>query len=135
MTQCSERNQALLDAGFLFEKARGLPQAGMGWSKAVIDASITNVEIERLKAALVEFVEQGGDGLWSLSKCDDQGLKPLFIRVLQHELDGDSGKLYQTMIALDNLGEKVFGRRGSYGVLDVDENRKCASEYLKSLPE
>jgi len=107
--QGSELNEALLDAAFLFEKARGLTLAHT-WSKAVVDAAITEADTARLKAAVVEFVERGGDGLWTLGKCDDPELKPLFIRVLQQELDGDPGKLYQTMIALHNLGERVFGR-------------------------
>jgi len=126
-------NEALLDAAFYFERARGMQELGMGWSKAVLAARITNTDTARLKTALVEYVQQGGDALFSLSKCDDPKLKGVFIQVLRRMLDGDAGQLYQAMIGLENLGERPFQDRRSKSILDVEENRRSARQYLSDL--
>lgn len=43
--------------------------------------------------------------------------------------------VYQIMIAIDNLGERVFGkdRKGSYSITDTKLNIRDAKHYLESI--
>jgi hypothetical protein len=122
-------NDALLDAAFLFEKARGM--APSGWSDEVVAASPDPEEMRLLQRSVVDFVERTGVGSWTLGKCRDASLKPVLLAVLRRQLRGDAGELFQAMIALDNIGEPVFGSSSSYSILDEAENRKLAEEYLR----
>jgi hypothetical protein len=128
-----ELNEAILDGAFVFEKHRGVPPAG--WSEEVVTTPVTDADVHRLKAALVEFTDRGGHGSWSLGKAYDPSLIPVFCRVMRRELDGDGYELYQAMIALDNLGEDVFARRSLMSNLDVDDNRALARAYLSRYDE
>lgn len=122
-------DEALLNAAFLFEKARGL--AVCGWSEEIVSADVASADIPRLKRAVVEFVEREGFGTWTLSKCQDPSLKPVFIQGLRRHLQGDAGELFQAMLALDNLGEDVFRGKQSRSILDEADNRELARKYLR----
>jgi len=130
-----ELNKAILDSAFVFEKHRGVPPAG--WSEEVVATPVTDADVQRLKAALVEFIDRGGHGSWSLGKAYDPSLIPVFCRVLRRELDGggDGHELYQAMIAVDNLGEDVFGDRSLMTHLDDDDYRALARAYLSRYDE
>jgi hypothetical protein len=121
--------EAVTNAAFVFEKARGLPPSG--WPGAVEVAALTADELRQLRDALVAYVERTGTGTFALGKCLDQTLKPFLVATLRRQLDGDPAELYQTMIALDNLGEPVFGSRRS-SALDELTNRAIAADYLRS---
>jgi hypothetical protein len=121
-------DDALLNAAFLFEKSRGLPPCG--WPDEVVAANITRDEVARLQRAVVAYVERNGFGSWALGKCFDPALRPVLVTVLRRQLDGDTGELFQAMIALDNLGEPVFAGVGSRSILDESRNRELAREYL-----
>jgi hypothetical protein len=121
-------NDALLSAAFLFEKQRGL--APCAWPADVIAADVSDEDIARLQRAVVAYVEREGVGSWVLGKCCDPALKPVLVAVLRRQLDGDPGELYQAMIALDNLGEPVFGDIGSRSILDESRNRELVRAYL-----
>jgi hypothetical protein len=122
-------DEALLNAAFLFEKARKLPACG--WPEEVVRTDTISVDILRLKRAVVEFVEREGFGTWTLSKCQDPSLKPVFIQVMRRHLQGDAGELFQAMLALSDLGENVFPDKHSMSVLDEAGNRELAREYLR----
>lgn len=124
-------DEALLNAGFLFEKARGLPFCG--WTDEVVRAEIAPTDISRLQGALVGFVEREGFGTWALSKCQDPSLKPVFIQVLRRHLEGDTGELFQAMLALSSLGEDVFQNKHSMSILDEAGNRELARDYLRRV--
>ena len=121
-------DDAIRNAAFVFEKWRKIPPAG--WSDEVIEAELDEPGISRLKAGLVDFIRRGGHGSWALSKSADPGLKPVYIGVLNRELEEGAGELYQAMIALHQLGEDVFCGRTSLSILDEAENRASAREYL-----
>jgi len=123
----------LLNAAFLFEKARGM--APCGWSEEVELADITIADAARLRLAVVDFVQRTGCGSFILSKCGDQtGLKPLYTDVVRRQFDGDLNEMFQAMIALSNRGESIFPR-GSASADDTDINRQLAKQYLANIRE
>lgn len=119
---------ALRNAGYLFEKFNGLP--GSGWPDEVAAANVSDENIARLQRAVVAYVEREGVGTWALSKCDDPALKPVLLAVLRRQLEADADELFQAMIALQNLGEPVFGDDWDQSILDQSRNRELAREYL-----
>ncbi|HTE18286.1 MAG TPA: hypothetical protein VK689_07880 [Armatimonadota bacterium] len=141
-------HEALLDAAFLFEKA-SLPRgectveefaARMGWPSSVVHAVVGYHEVDRLKTALVRFIERHPDGphavsaIWALGKViGDRTLLPIFIRMLRCSHERNPELVYQILIALRNLGEEVFPSPGGASFLDVDRNRDLARDYLRRL--
>jgi hypothetical protein len=121
-------HDALLNAAFLFEKSRGLTPCA--WPDEVLSANVSREDVASLQRAVAAYVEREGVGSWVLGKCFDPALKPLLVAVLRRQLDGDAGELFQAMIALDNLGEPVFGGVRSRSVLDESRNRELAREFL-----
>jgi hypothetical protein len=121
-------DDALLKAAFLFERARGLTPCG--WPDEVVIANIGAEEVARVRRAVVAYVEREGVGAWALGKCADPALKPVLVAVLRRQLDGDAAELFQAMIALDGLGEPVFGGVRSRSILDESRNRELAGTYL-----
>jgi hypothetical protein len=121
-------NDALLNAAFLFEKARGL--SACAWPDEVVECSLSVEDLSALRRAVVAYVERMGVGSWSLGKCCDPTLKPVFIEVVRRQLNGDAGELFQAMIALSNIGEPIFGGVCSRSILDEHTNRELARVYL-----
>ena len=121
-------DDALLNAAFVFEKSRGL--APCGWPDEIVAIDLDHEDVPALKRAVVAYVGRKGVGSWTLGKCFDSALKPILVAVLRRQLDGDSGELFQAMIALDNLGEPVFGEVCYKSILDESRNRELAREYL-----
>ena len=121
-------DDAMLDAAFLFEKARGLPPCG--WSDEVVRSNLSQDEMRRLRDAVAVFVERNGIGSWTLGKCADPSLKPVLTAVLRRQLHGDASELFQALIALDNLGEPVFQGAASRSILDEQCIRAFAAHYL-----
>ncbi len=145
--QHSDLQEALLLATFLFEKSRILPRAeallglsaSMGWPEKVAVAPIDDVAKERLSLSLQQLaIERPGDPsigavYWALGKLYDPSLITFFQAALKEQLNRNPGALYQVMIALDNLGEKVFGESRSYSIDDVAINIGHARKYLEQL--
>lgn len=127
-TDAGAINDAMLDAAFLFEKARGLPPRA--WGEDVLNSTIIPSQIQRLQEAVVEYVEWTHRGAWTLGKCNDMRLKPLLFRMLKHHVTNDAEELYQVMVALSNLGEPVFGPDGSTLVRNSARNRELARSFL-----
>lgn len=121
-------DDALLNAAFLFEKSRGLTPCA--WPDEVVAANISREDVVRLQRAVVAYVERAGVGSWTLGKCFDPALKHVLVAVLRRHLDGDSGELFQGMIALDNIGEPVFGEIRSRSILNESRNREFTRDYL-----
>ena len=92
-----------------------------------IDAeSITQEEGRKLKAALVDAIQRTNDVnilsslLWALGKSYDQSFKQLYAeRLIEFvtSLKASELAIYQTLIALDNIGEEVFDKETSQGPL------------------
>ena len=106
-TDADALHDALLNAAFLFEKSRGLTPCC--WPDEVCAANLSREDVLRLQGAVVAYVEREDCGSWVLGKCFDPTLKPVLLRVLRRQLDGDTDELFQAMVALDHLGEPVFG--------------------------
>jgi hypothetical protein len=79
----------------------------------------------------VKYVQRNGVGSWTLGKCVDETLKPVLVSVLQRQLQGDAGELFQAMIALDILREPVFADVTHRSILDEEKNRELARRYLE----
>jgi hypothetical protein len=85
----------------------------------------------------VRFVEEhpdhddAGTAVWALGKLFDQELTPLFESILRRHLEGNSGTLYQALIALNNLGIDFPEAAGSYSIHEVEKNKGMARAYLE----
>lgn len=97
-------------------------------------------DVERLKQALVVFVQRyphhpqlcsAVHALYYLAAPDT---KSLLIEVLRDCIGRDSGALYQTILALEALGENLYGPRLSTSFDEVERNERVAREYLSLQP-
>src|SRR5688572_5613796 len=82
-------DDALVSAGFLFEKSRGVPPCA--WPDEVVESNASAEDLGRLRDAVVAYVQRSGVGSWTLGKCSDESLKPVLVSVLQRQLQGDAG--------------------------------------------
>jgi hypothetical protein len=95
-------------------------------------------DIERLKRALVAFVRehphhpQLSTAVWGLYYLAAADTKGLLVQVLRDCLGRDSGALYQTILALEALGDNLYGPRFSTSYDEVERNERVAREYLSS---
>jgi hypothetical protein len=141
--------EAILQAAFLFEKARINPgsdalqdlSASFGWPPEVavapVDVAARDALVEKLKilATLRPGDSAVGSIYWALGKVGDPALRDFFIAALREQLNRNPGAVFQVMVALDNLGERIFGERRSRSIDDVVENRKAAEQYLAQARE
>lgn len=129
----------ILDIALIFDEANGNSlddnDALLVKSSGLYELSAN--EIERL---LIETITQDktpeyrGSAYWALGKRYNKKLLPELKRLLADEVESNNaGTLYQLLIALDNLGEHVFGedRKGSYGAADTELNIRDAKVYLE----
>jgi hypothetical protein len=133
-----EREEALLQAGFFFEKARGWPDCG--WSADVQTGVASEDKVARLKMALIEFVTKHvpppplESAIYALSALEDPSLKILFQRCMEIHRQRDMAILFAAMLALDRMGEEVFPRddagRSHASFLELERNRDLAFRYL-----
>jgi hypothetical protein len=96
-------------------------------------------DVEALKAALVTFVRrhrhhpQLAGAVHAFGYLAASDTKGLLIEVLRDCLGRDSGALYQTILALVDLGEEIYGPCSSSSILDVERNERAARDYLALL--
>jgi hypothetical protein len=136
----------LLDVAYAFEKHRGLGKTAtgnLGWTEKIIRTDFSDNDIALLKVDLVQFIQnnlahpEAGTAIWALGKLIDASLKPTLIAILQQQItqNADAFAMFQTMIALENLGENLFGDMVSRSILDAKENRALAEDYLRRTTE
>jgi hypothetical protein len=95
-------------------------------------------DIERLKMAVISFVRQHprhqfvGTAVFALYYLAAPDTKGLLIDILRDSLGRDSGALYQTLLALEALGDNIFGPTSSTSCKDIDRNERVAREYLSA---
>jgi hypothetical protein len=71
---------------------------------------------------------------WALGKIKTNHMKAFFTSCLRLELRRDMEAVYQIMIGLDNIGEKIFSpTRNGYSGLECELNRQDAEAYLSML--
>jgi len=97
-------------------------------------------DIELLKQALITFVQDHPHhpqlcsaifGLYYLAAPDT---KSLLVGVLRDCIGRDANALYQTILALEALGDNLYGQRSSTSYNEVEHNERVAREYLSSQP-
>jgi hypothetical protein len=101
---------------------------------------ITQEEGGKLKETLVEAIQRTdnvdilGSLIWTLGKSYDPSFKHLYIEhLIEFVTSGKASNhaLYQTLIALENIGEDVFDKQEtSQGSLNIEKNFKQAESYL-----
>ena len=127
----------LLLAASFFEHAHGQTQGLIRMD--VVTEPATPANLARLKQSLMTLIDSHrstdltGSAIWALGKSYQKELTPYFVNLLREYLDQDSGVLYQTMIALDNLEENVFDGRNSVSIKDEYENQMLAAAYIKRV--
>ena len=95
-------------------------------------------DVDRLKQALVTFLRrhphhpQLGSAVHGLQYLAAPDTKSLLVEVLRDCLGRDSGALYQTILALEVLGDNLYGPRLSTSYDEVERNERVAREYLSS---
>jgi hypothetical protein len=97
-------------------------------------------DIERLKQALISFVRryphhpQLSGAIFGLCYLAAPDTKGLLVEVLRDSIGRDSGTLYQTILALEALGDNLYGQRSSTSFDEVERNEKVARDYLSLQP-
>ena len=98
-------------------------------------------DVDRLQRALVTFIRnyphhpQLCSAVHALCYLAAPETKSLLIRVLRDCLGRDSSALYQTILALEALGDNLYGLRSSTSCNEVERNEQVAREYLSSQPD
>ena len=107
------------------------------------DAAYPHVQADdvgRLTQALVAFVRahprhsQLSGAVHALSYSASPDTKGLLIDVLRDCLGRDSVALYQTLLALEALGENLYRPCSSTSFEEVERNESIARDYLSSHP-
>jgi hypothetical protein len=128
----------LVAAAYVFESANG-NELGPEELSAVNAAGLQDADPAQLANEIRDAIEAGsppGGGyrataFWALSKRFDPHLRGFFRRHLAAELSRDTQVAYQTMIALDYLGERVWpAEQSSRSSEDAERNRATAVRYL-----
>lgn len=95
-------------------------------------------DIERLKEALITFVQshphhpQLCSAIHGLCYLAAPDTKSLLIEVLRDCIGRDPNALYQTILALEALGDNLYGQRSSTSIDEVERNERVARDYLSS---
>jgi hypothetical protein len=93
-------------------------------------------DIERLKQALIAFVRRHShhphlcSAVHAFEYLAAPDTKSLLIEVLRECIGRDSVALYQTILALEALGDNLYGPRLSTSFDEVKRNERVACEYL-----
>lgn len=104
----------------------GLRGVDLNWLSGELMRWIVSEEKDVLPVRAVAY--------WALGKKFDSSLLPFFRKQLAVELARDTHAVYQIMIALDNLNERVFsdGRGGSYSSDEHELNSSDSARYLEA---
>jgi hypothetical protein len=92
--------------------------------------------IQKLINFILEESSSRSSAYWALGKAHQRLLIPFFVDRLFAEISKDFDSVYQIMIALDNLGERIFSAdRTGYSFTEIDLNERDARNYLKEKTE
>jgi hypothetical protein len=93
-------------------------------------------DVEALAQAVVGFVRERPQhpylcsAMYFFCYLRDPSTKDLIAEVLRDCLGRDSGTLYQAILALEALGENLYGPRTSTGYDEVERNERVARQWL-----
>lgn len=129
----------ILDIALIFEEANG-NTLDANDSLLVKNSGLSELSANEIERMLVDTINQNktpayrGTVYWALGKRFNKKLLPVFKKWLAVEVElNNADALYQLLMALDNLEERVFGkdREGSYGATDTELNMRDAKVYLE----
>jgi hypothetical protein len=134
-----EQADALTTAIFLIEK--GIGRSPAGWDEEVLSEPLDEDALSVLRKAVVAYAERNlrpvpvASAIAALALFEDEALKPLFQSFVRQyaAIGSDMGVLYQAMVALQRIGEKVFPD-GRSSLRDIERNLELASAYLQKNP-
>jgi hypothetical protein len=135
-----DQGEALLRARFCFEKWLG--RAECGWTSDVIQESLSEQEVTRLKEGIIQYITAHlppppvASAVFALDVLADRELLDLFRRCLKAHLHGDAGVLGAALLALDNLGEELLPREDGqsyFSARELERNRDLAVRYLRRI--
>lgn len=95
-------------------------------------------DVDRLKQALVIFVRghphhpQLASAVYALQYLAAPDTKSLLVKVLRDCISRDTGALYQTILALEALGEDLYDLRVSTSYEGAERNERATREYMAS---
>lgn len=131
----------LTAAALVFEKNRGIKQTSYNL-ELITGCGYTDLGSDELKDQIFNVFESDkiidaelrSTAYWALGKKVDMDLIPFFVQRLKIELTEHIQAAYQIMIALDCLGESVFGkdRNGKYTFNEDELNHRDGLIYLDS---
>jgi len=126
-------------AGYLFEKVNGNNHSAL-LEKIITESGLSDLKISNLEKIILDGINSGlykdnqsrTSAYWALSKRFNNELIPNFKKWLQFEIEnGNSGPLFQLMIALDNIEEPVFHEaRSGHTIDEIELNLRDAKSYL-----
>jgi hypothetical protein len=129
-------NDFLSAAGFAFEKQRGITLGPFELS-AIEEFSLADANCAQLANEIWDSL--AGEkpdayrvaAYWALGKQLNGSDKPKFVSALVRELPKSAHATYQIMVALENLGERVFNpNRGGTTYDEAELNLADAAAYL-----
>lgn len=126
---------------YIFERSRGGAldqyQIRVVERAAIGDSSVENVanQIQELILSGDLTEDQRSSAYFTLGKLFEPKLKLFFQDRLKVEVNCNPAAVYQLLIALDNLGESVFGadRDGSYSYDQSELNTRDAIKYVHRI--
>jgi len=126
-------------ATYIFEKDYGNKHSEF-LEKIIKESGLSGLNISDLEKIILDGINSGlykdnqsrTSAYWALSKRFNAVLIPSFKKWLKIETEnGDTGSLFQIMIALNNLEEPVFHKdRSSYAFDEIELNLRDAEIYL-----
>ena len=130
-------------AVYIFEKENGSLKNDYD-EKVIIESKLVSGNSAELEKIILDglnigyYVEDGDRCLayWALSKRFNKKLVPAFRKWLKQEVEKNNyNAVYQLLIALENVGEYVFGpdRKGSSASFEWELNIRDAANYLKDF--
>jgi hypothetical protein len=111
------------------------------FSEQVKFPRVQSDDIDLLKQTLIAFVKRYPHhpnlcgAVFALYYLAAPDTKSLLIKILRDCIGRDSFALYQTIRALEAIGENLYGPRSGTGCDEVQRNEKVAREYLSSHPQ
>ena len=123
-------------AAYIFERENGLKLSDYE-IRDIEDSELDGVSPDKLENIIKNFIEENiekggallGSAIFALGKRCNSNNKVFFINILKRLIESDIDSAYQTMIALENIGEKIF--LGSANLLEKERNYKLGIDYLE----
>lgn len=147
LTDDQQANEIFLKIRFLLEKwyldypPDKVVEIGeaRGWTEDVLEEEMTARKVNLLQRALISHLKSGrspttqATAVWALGALPNRKLVPLLKELLRRALKmNDTNLLYQSLVALNDSGEKIFKKDASHGIDEELRNESLARNFLSS---